>query len=277
MHVKGDNMEKHDRNAVDALVTDHLELVGHIVRSVSARYPRHVDRNDLWNAGALGLVEAANRYDASSQIPFERYAAIRIRGAIIDSTRTRDWATRTVRRELREVRQTERDLEKANGSVDDALVASAMGISTEELARRRSHENLSTLLHLDQTTGDEGSLGDMVHDDSRMASPDASLEHKELLGTLREAVTGLDDRAKEIIERYYLRGDLMRDIAADLGITEARVSQIRSESLVSMRAYFSTLYEEVTPVDESVPGKRARAAYLDAVAATTDWRERVSM
>jgi RNA polymerase sigma factor for flagellar operon FliA len=269
-------MEKHGRVAVDALVTDHLELVGHIVRSVSARYPRHVDRNDLWNAGALGLVEAANRYDASSQIPFERYAAIRIRGAIIDSTRARDWATRAVRRELREVRQTERELERSSGTADDRLVASALGISTDELARRRSHENLSTLLHLDQSTGEEGTLADMVHDDSRVASPDASLEHKELLGTLREAVHGLDDRAKEIVERYYLRGDLMRDIAADLGITEARVSQIRSESLVAMRAYFSTLYEEVTPVDESVPGKRARAAYLEAVSATADWRDRVS-
>ena len=268
-------MERQSRHAVEALVTEHLELVGHIVRSVSARYPRHVDRNDLWNAGALGLVEAANRYDASSEIPFERYAAIRIRGAIIDSTRTRDWATRTVRRDLREVRQAERDLERSSGSATDDQVAEALGVSRDELARRRSHENLSTLLHLDQTTGEEGSLGEMVQDPSPLSSPDSRLEQKELLGTLRHAVTALEGRPREIIERYYIAGDLMRDIADDLGITEARVSQIRSEALAAMRAYFSTLYEEVTPVPDTVPGKRARTAYVEAVSADSAWRTRV--
>ena len=80
--------------AADQLVVDHLGLVQHIVSSLSSRYPRHVDRNDLWNAGALGLVEASKRYDETVGIPFARYAAIRVRGAIIDSTRSRDWATR---------------------------------------------------------------------------------------------------------------------------------------------------------------------------------------
>ena len=67
------------------LVAETLDLVGHIVAEVSVRYPRHVDRSELWNAGALGLVEASRRYDPDSGIPFARYAAIRIRGAIIDS------------------------------------------------------------------------------------------------------------------------------------------------------------------------------------------------
>ncbi|MDH3500858.1 MAG: sigma-70 family RNA polymerase sigma factor [Acidimicrobiia bacterium] len=263
--------------AVAVLATDHLGLVGQVVRSVSVRYPRHVDRNDLWNAGALGLVEAASRYDPSSEIPFERYAAIRIRGAIIDSTRTRDWATRTLRRDLREMRQAERDLERTTGPADDEHVANAIGITREELARRRSHEIMATLLHLDQVAGDDGTLGDVIQDPSPLTSPDARLEHKELLGTLREAVKGLHGRQQEIIQRYYLDGHLMRDIADDLGITEARVSQIRSETLAAMRAYFSTLYEEITPVEESVPGKRARSVYVESVAAQSGWRTRIEV
>ena len=79
----------------DALIQEHIDLVGRVVSRVTSMYPRHVDRQELWNAGALGLVEAARRFDPDAGIPFERYASIRIRGAIIDSTRTRDWASRS--------------------------------------------------------------------------------------------------------------------------------------------------------------------------------------
>ncbi len=266
------------RPAVDALVTENIDLVGHIVRSVAARYPRHVDRNDLWNAGALGLVEAANRFDSASEIPFQRYAAIRIRGAIIDSTRTRDWATRAVRRELREVRMTEEELERRSGQIPtDDQVADAVGITKDELNRRRYNESAATLLHLDQQNGEDATLGDMLEDEDLVTRPDTRLEQQEMLGTLREAVKGLQGRQAEIIRRYYLEGDLMRDIADDLGITEARVSQIRSEALAAMRTYFSTLYEEITPAPETLPGKRARSAYVAAVAAESSWRDRIEV
>ncbi|HEX9317086.1 MAG TPA: sigma factor, partial [Actinomycetota bacterium] len=76
------------------LILDHLDLVQHAVNQVSSRYPSHVDRAELWNAGALGLVEAAARFREEAGVPFPRYAATRIKGAIIDSTRQRDWAGR---------------------------------------------------------------------------------------------------------------------------------------------------------------------------------------
>lgn len=266
------------RVAVDDLVTENVDLVGHIVRTVAARYPRHVDRNDLWNAGALGLVEAAHRYDSTREIPFQRYAAVRIRGAIIDSTRTRDWATRAVRRELREVRSIEEDLERRSGQIpSDDQVADALGISKEDLNRRRYNENAVTLLHLDQQNGQDATLGEMLEDGNLVSCPDARLEQQEMLGTLRTAVKGLRGRQAEIIRRYYLEGDLMRDIADDLGITEARVSQIRSEALAAMRTYFSTLYDEITPAPEAMPGKRARNAYVAAVAAESSWRDRIKV
>ena len=82
-----------DGKTFEELVTEHLPLVDQVVARVSARFPRHVDRDELRNAGRLGLVEAARRYDPSTEVPFDRYAAIRIRGAILDSTRSRDWAT----------------------------------------------------------------------------------------------------------------------------------------------------------------------------------------
>ncbi len=259
------------------LVTETLDLVGHIVSEVSARYPRHVDRTELWNAGALGLVEASRRYDPESGIPFARYAAIRIRGAIIDSTRTRDWASRSVRRHLREIQQASSGLEEENGRApSNAELAEFLEISEKELVRRQAQATTSTLLHLDQPTeGEDASLADRVEEERMDVLPDQALESRELRGTLVDAIRKLPAVQAEVVSRYYLEGDLLQDIADDMGLTEARVSQIRSEALASMRSFFATQYEGVEPAADSTPGKRARAAYLERMESESDWRTRL--
>ena len=83
-------------NEVHRLIEEHLPLVRHVVFQVAVHFPRHVDREELATAGALGLVEAARRYDESRGVPFDRFAAQRIRGAILDAVRAADWAPRSV-------------------------------------------------------------------------------------------------------------------------------------------------------------------------------------
>ncbi len=261
----------------NALVDETLDLVGHIVSEVSARYPRHVDRTELWNAGALGLVEASRRFDPDSGIPFARYAAIRIRGAIIDSTRTRDWASRSVRRRLRDIQQAQAGLEDQTGrSPSNAELAAFLEISEEELVRRQAQATTSTLLHLDQPTeGEEASLADRVEEQRSDVLPDQALEQRELRGTLVDSIRKLPPVQAEVVSRYYLDGHLLQDIADDMGLTEARVSQIRSEALAAMRSFFSTQYEGIEPAPDSVPGKRARAAYLARMEEESNWRSRL--
>ncbi len=261
----------------DALVRDHLDLVGKVVAAVSARYPRHVDREELWNAGALGLVEAARRYDPSTGIPFERYATIRVRGAIIDSTRTRDWASRSVRRRAREVESAASDLRQTTGRQPDRQeLAAALGMAVEDVDKIQAKSAASMLLYLDHDQDGEGpSIRDTVVDHDDEVQPERSLEQRELLGTLRVAVENLSGVHRQVIERYYLNGELLQDIADDLGVTQARVSQIRSEVLTSLRAYFSTLYEGTPTVDSSAPGKQARAAFLTQVSTQSTWRTRL--
>jgi RNA polymerase sigma factor for flagellar operon FliA len=258
------------------LVTEHLDLVGHIVAEVSVRYPRHVDRKELWNAGALGLVEASRRFNFDAGSPFARYAAIRIRGAIIDSTRTRDWATRSVRRQLREIQQLTSDLEERTGKrPEDKDLAETLGISVQELSERQAQETFSTLLHLDQDDSDEAPLRDQVAEKRTQVLPEESLEHRELLGTLKAAIEHLPPVQAAVVARYYLDGELLQDIAEDLGVTEARVSQIRAEALASMRSYFTTMYDGLPEVADGTPGKRARAAYLSMLSENTTWRSRL--
>lgn len=259
------------------LVRENLDLVGRTVAKVSARYPRHVDREELWNAGALGLVEAARRFNPDSGIPFERYAAIRIRGAIIDSTRTRDWASRSVRRRYREMEETSSSLRDTTGREPDrATLAKALGVTLEELEKTQAQSAASMLLYLDhQRPEDSVSLRDTIVDQDTSVQPEAALEQREMLGTLRNAVTGLPETHAEVIERYYFNGEMLQDIAKDLGVTQARVSQIRSEALTSLRAWFGTLYEGAPEVSEDAAGKRARAAYMSQLSETTNWRSRL--
>ena len=259
------------------MARDHLHLVGKAVAQVSARYPRHVDRDELWSAGALGLVEAARRFDHEAGIPFPHYAMIRIRGAIIDSTRSRDWASRSVRRRARDLEHAKEALRSRGQEPSDSSIADMLDITVASLDEIRSRAQTATLLYLDYEDGDDsGSLRDRVVDVDLNAIPSAALEQKEMLGTLRSAVNILKDQHREVISRYYLDGELLQDVADDMGITEARVSQIRSEALVSLRAYLGTLYEGVPEADEDAPGKRARAAYLARAAAQTTWLSRLT-
>ena len=89
----------------------------HVVFQVAVHFPRHVDREELATAGALGLVEAARRYDESRGVPFDRFAAQRIRGAILDAVRAADWAPRSVRNLARKLEAVEQRLATELGRV----------------------------------------------------------------------------------------------------------------------------------------------------------------
>lgn len=271
-----------DRTAVnetpdlDRLVRDHMGLVNRVVARVAAGFPRHVERDELANAGMLGLVEAAKRYDHKTGVPFDRYAAIRVRGAILDSTRSRDWVSRSVRRQSRELAEAEETLSGAKGkSADQDDVASYLGVSVSEVARRKARAAESMLLSLDYEAPDTTSPQEQLVEERREAVPEDSLLQRETVGTLLEAVASLPGKHGDVVRRYYFEGHLLQEIAADLGVTEARVSQINSEAVSALRRYFGSLYDGVPEVDESSPGKRTRAAFIASLTRTSTWKSRL--
>jgi RNA polymerase sigma factor FliA len=265
----------------NVLVREHLYLVQHVVNQVANRYPRHVERSDLWSAGAQGLVDASRRYDPATGVPFARYAAIRIRGAIIDSTRTRDLATRSLRRHQRLAETAAAEFEARHGrSPDTDELAAALDMTVEELRTRQRASVNASVLYLDLpvagTDGESTTYAERLPETDATVLPQEALEHQELVGTVRTAVANLDAVHREVIERHFFGGELLRDIAESYGYTEARISQIRSEALNAMRAYFSTAYDGVQPVPENAPGLRRRAAYVASMASQSNWRTRLA-
>lgn len=262
------------------LAEAHLPIVDHVVRQLASRFPGHVDRDELRAAGAAGLVDAAHRYDSSTGVPFPRYANIRVRGAVLDATRSLDWAPRRARRGARELEAVDQGLRnRLQREPTDDEVAAELGVQVTEVRERRSAQLTGALLALDRPVGafdgETSTLGELIVEQDGAWLPDEALQHSELTGTLRTAIALLPDELNRALTAYHFDGRSLRDIADELGVTEARISQLHLEALRALQAYFATTFEDVTPPPEDAPGKRRRAAYVSQVATNTTWRSRL--
>ncbi len=172
----------------EALIVKHMALVGHIVRENLARVPAHVDRDDLTSAGLAALVQAAHAFDESRGVPFNRYAATRVRGALVDELRSIDWASRSVRRWARELDQTRSELANALGrAAIDAEVATVAGMSIDEVTGNDDDVARAQVLFLHAS--EDKSLAETLVSSS--PSPEVIAEHSERLTYLSEAVAEL--------------------------------------------------------------------------------------
>jgi RNA polymerase sigma factor FliA len=269
---------------VEVMISKHLGLVGHIARETAARLPRHLDTDDLLGAGALALVQAAHAFDPSLGVPFERFAATRVRGAMLDQMRQRDWATRSVRSRARALDKVSEELTGAlQRTPTDTELAAAAGMSVPEVRSIRENTDRAAVLSLDPITqGDASSIGTLQDSSPR---PDEVLIAAERAGYLRDAVAELPDRTRVVVSGYYLEHRPLTDIAAELGVTQSRTSQLRAEGLMLLRQALSALLPEGTagrPDEQeqtSIDGVRARRrnAYVEAVANRSDVRSRADV
>ena len=217
----------------EALIVQHMAMVGHIVRETMTRVPSHVDRDDLTSAGLTALVQAAQAYDEARGVPFNRYAATRIRGAIVDELRSIDWASRSVRRRSRELDNTRASLATMLGrAATPAEVAQAAGMTIEEVVANDEDVARAQVLSL-HASHDDDAIGERLV--SSAPDPQSVLEHRERLTYLTEAIAELPERLRLVVEQYFLAERPMAEIAETLGVTESRISQLRAEALVLLR------------------------------------------
>ncbi len=265
------------------MIEDNLPLVKHIVFQVAVHFPRHVDRDELARAGALGLVEAARRYDEARGVPFERFAAQRIRGAILDAVRAADWAPRSVRNLARKLENAEQRLATELGRVPNKEeMADALGMSQSELNRLQDRMFRSVVLALEHETADEVekdlTLVDVLVDEQSV-EPSAELETRELHGYLRDAISLLPERHRLVVVGYFLEGRTSQDLADFLGVTESRISQLRSESLLMLQEGIEAQYLADQPDPSEVSGRVARrkATYAKGIAEASEFADRMQL
>lgn len=259
----------------DSLVRSHLPIAQHLVTEMSRRVPSSVQRDDLLSAALLGLAQAARTYDPTRSVGFAQYARSRIQGALLDELRSRDWAGRTVRARARSLDAAAEDLSSALGrpaTTDE--IATRLGVSVHEIAQLRDNVHRATVLHYDSmlvgdtTTAVPAAPG---------ADPSEVIERRETHAYVRDAVAQLPERLRVVVQGYFIEERPMAEIAAELDVTESRVSQMRAEALSLIGEALQTHLdpERDTAAATGIAARR-RAAYCAAVGSASDFRARIA-
>lgn len=236
MANKAQTYADHQQLAMDRLVDQHAGLVQRIAYHLSARLPPSVVVDDLVQAGMIGLLDAAQHYDASQGASFETYATIRIRGAMLDELRRNDWAPKSVHRKARDILAAVNKIEGRTGR--DARpheVAELLGISTEEYHQLVWETNTCRLLNFAEVEHDERAFSDTVADHSEV-SPLDGIQRRELRQYVAEAIKALPEREQLIVSLYYDEELNLKEIGCVLGVSESRISQLLSQAHLRMRA-----------------------------------------
>jgi RNA polymerase sigma factor for flagellar operon FliA len=261
----------------EELIRAHMPLVGHLVRDMLSRIPNHIHRDDLTSAGLHALVTAARGWDPDRGIPFHRFAATRIRGAILDELRSLDWATRSVRTKARATDTTRQQLTTTLGRApSNEELAQALGTTTTDLHRTDNDVQRATVLSLQGFT--TSSADDLVTEPT--PGPEEMLVRREQIGYLHHAISSLPDRLQVVITEYFLNERPMADIAAELGVTESRISQLRGEALSLLKDGMNThLDPGMAPAPENPASivARRRASYYATIAGNTTLHSRLAM
>jgi len=222
----------------DELILRSMPLVRYVVKRYAGRAPRFLDRDDLIDSGVCGLIEAVERFDPAKNVKFETYAILRIKGAVLDELRSRDWAPRSARRRAREFEEVCAKLDhEDDGSLDPDKVAKALGLSQEEMRQRMSQVSFVAFVSIDEDqpgADSETTLLARLPDD-RSPDPSGPIQFHEKKLALMAAIQELDKQQKLVITLYYFEGLLLKDIAGLLHVTESRVSQIHTRGLDTLK------------------------------------------
>ncbi|MFZ4516210.1 MAG: sigma-70 family RNA polymerase sigma factor [Acidimicrobiia bacterium] len=265
------------RTTEEELVRDHLPLVHYAVSEISHRIPGHVSRADLVSAAMLGLAQAARTFDPQRGIAFDRFASTRIRGALLDELRGRDWASRSVRSKARGLQATTEDLTSKLGRAPSSdEIANAMQLDVEVVHKLVDDVHRATVLNYESLVL-EGSAESFLVAEGE--SPEDAILARERRAYLTDAVSALPERLQRVVVGYFFEERSMQELADELGVSESRISQLRSEALALLKDGMNSQLEPEQVTQEARPNgriARRKAAYYAAIAAASDAKTRLS-
>jgi len=225
----------------DQLILHYSPLVKYVAGRVAVGLPQNVEQSDLVSYGIFGLIDAIEKFDPARGFKFETYAIARIKGAILDELRSIDWVPRSVRAKAREIERSIAKLEsQLHRSPTDEELAAEMGMEERQLQQMLSKISFVGLVALDEMLsvggerGESMSLGDTIADSGE--GPGALYEVEEMRHMLAQAINKMPEREKIVLTLYYYEGLTLAEIGQVLGVTESRVCQIHTKSILQLRS-----------------------------------------
>ena len=250
----------HEGGDSNDVVVKLLPLVKRVALQLRGRLPAHVELDDLVSDGTVGLIDAVRKFDPAKGASIESYARYRIRGAILDSLREQDHASRDMRRQIKKIESTYQELERQLGRpAEDAEMAEAMG-----LVLKQWHKRVAELRRL----GFEGTgarippeVSKRVNEEELPAphddNPFARCYRREQRDLISRALCCLTGRERSIMTFYYKDALTMKQIGARLGIDESRVSQLHSGAMTRLRSRVASL---LRPAPDGAGFRRSSAS-----------------
>ena len=223
----------------DALLKQYTPLVRRMAHYMIARLPANVEVDDLIQTGMIGLADAITRYESGHGAQFETFATQRIRGSMIDELRETDWLSRTSRKEQKNIERAINKLEQRFGrSPQEHEIADEMNVPLSDYQDMLTKARGTQLVYLEDLTGRDDDDDDVLdrHVSDEDANPLNILQNQKMREALVAAIKVLPEREKFIMGMYYEQDMNLKEIAEVLKITEARVSQLHSQSVARLRS-----------------------------------------
>ncbi len=226
----------------DQIVLEHAPLIRYIVNRIAVRLPSHIDLDDLHSTGVIGLMDAIEKYAPDKNCKFKTYAEFRIKGAILDQLRSLDWVPRSVRQKGRKLEKAYGDVEQRLGrSANEDEVADSLGLELDKFHTLINQVRGISLVNLEEIRGTNsdgdraGTFADII-EDVNSENPFASLKLMETKHVISDTIGSLPEKERLVISLYYYEDLNMKEIGSILGITESRVCQIHTKSVMRLRS-----------------------------------------
>ena len=216
----------------------YLPLVRLVAGRIAISLPQHVDREDLLSSGFFGLLDAIERYELDRGNKFETYAGVRVRGAMLDHLRAKDWIPVSVRQNIKKYEKAVAHLEGELGrTATDEELAAELDLTIDGLHHLEGQVSAATIIPLEE----------YLRTDSPASMEDGPVEHAEwteVKETLAAAIEKLPEKERIVVGLYYYDEMTLKEIAAILHLSEARISQLHTKAIFRMRGTLARMNDK---------------------------------
>ncbi len=222
----------------DQCLRDYAPLVKRIAHQMMTRLPYSVQIDDIIQAGMIGLLDAASRYDEIHGAQFETYATQRIRGAMLDELRSADWLPRSLRRDTRHIEKSiSRMQQKLGRAPNETEIAEEMGVSLEEYQQKLQQSRGSQLMYYEDFQDEDHNDFFERFEFSEDADPLALLQDERFKTELMHAIEKLPERESQLMGMIYEQEMNLREIGEVFGVSESRISQLHTQAVSRLRGW----------------------------------------